>query len=77
MQYLFINLTNILKEITKYVLTPTMESIGQSYLLSDVVMCNSGDISIYRDMKFHIVIRYEVLSIVIITISVFDYYTNK
>ena len=36
-----------------------------------LVMCNSGDISIYRDMKFYIVIKYEVLSIVIIPFSVF------
>ena len=42
---------------------------GKSLSMLLLVMCNSGDISIYRDMKFHIVI-YEVLSIVIIPISV-------
>ena len=32
-----------------------------------LLICNSGDISIYRDMEFHIVI-YEVLSVIIISI---------
>ena len=42
------------EQLDDYISNGELYNIDSS--VSVLVMCNSGDISIYRDMKFHIVI---------------------